>query len=313
MENETMCKALHLLGVIQDFLRSPIIPLREDAKSQIRFRMEASSEENALEYLRNSYVTPDQPTLLVTVGINPVLVDWASGIQVDGIGFRWDEVLQYIKEMCGRGLYMTPTEEKSYQERLSAFQQKQADRLEGMLGSGNEETRVQAVQKFGPAAWERLVNDPSMLVRGGIAYFATDEYRIQLIDDPEPIVREMIAEHGGDSVHQAMIDRGEKKPEILSAIAKHGSVSTQIQMVHTYSSQPDILKTFSKDLGKAALFELLKSEDPHVAVLGISVANREHCVNLLQTPGLDVNDRFTIGVRLDELKGQDFDLSDPNL
>lgn len=145
----------------------------------------------------------------------------------------------------------------------------------------DEDSRVAAVFHGREREWSALWKDESYKVRGAIACFASEEYKLKLVYDPITPVRERLAIYGTDKVRLALLERGERDKEIVESIAKYGSTAVRHQLVKTVWDKPDILFHCVQYLPASDIEKLLAHPRMEIRVMAALYGNRNQCTRAL--------------------------------
>lgn len=293
-------KAERIILTVKSALRSKEAPSRPDAKEQLRLILDseygtAYKKEEAAKFMAECY-----PGAAVQTQRGVVLFG-EDGAELEGVTIGWDGLADCVQECLSAGAYMTPAEEREYFAYAEASREIMADRLQTLLAENTRDSKCRAIMDCGAPAWDALLHDPDEFVRGCIAIVGDEQRQLELVSDPEPMVRQSLADHGTDKVRAALLEAGERDPSILKSAVGNGSFEVQAAAIERFWETPETLIAIGADWKPEAQRVLLAAEDPRVAILGINAANREQCQRLLETPGLGINEKMKIEWRLGEL------------
>lgn len=162
--------------------------------------------------------------------------------------------------------------------------------------------RAQAALEGGPREWGRLLHDESWMVRGYVARCGTQYYKLQLVSDPEWIVRKQCAIYGKEKVEMALIAAGEQNLEIISEIAKHGNVKVRKELVKVYWDNPEALHAIVPYAVQSDFFRLVNHPDKSVRLKTAMHGDRAIVQYIMSQDDISVWDKTMLQLRLDELQ-----------
>lgn len=129
---------------------------------------------------------------------------------------------------------------------------------------GGEREKISAALRGGGREWAVLHRDENLYVRAAVMCRANEEIQLKMLQEPEPVLRKLLAQHGTDRVRSALLARGESDPEVLVEIAKWGSVQVKNRILPLMWDRPEVLQKIAPFLGSRGLRILEKNPDHHV-------------------------------------------------
>lgn len=309
---EMEVKAYHIAAVLENVLVN-YLPypgkqrtVEPENKEKIRTALELTGKEEAANVMRRCYSrshTHGQAYgAALTVGNDTVLIH-DGGLTVQDVSLNWSELVEIVKGLIVSNRYMTSSELSNYAEIRHASQELLESSFEKMVKNSNWEARKTAIVKYGEKACTELWNDPEPKVRFCVAKKTHSDYlRAKMIHDPDPLVRESLAECGGESIRQMLLNLEETEPNVLMSICKYGNDKTQAQLIALLDFDADRLVPYAPHFSQNLKQVLLLDDNPHLAVLGLSEATMEQCKKLYDHPELKADEKFLVYSRMAEME-----------
>lgn len=299
-------KAAMTLEGFKEALRDPVaLTQGQKSKDSLRYILES---EYSVDERKKRAVDEMQyySGSLYATRMGPVLFT-DDGAALNGVSLTWEELEQCVEECIQDGTYMTPAEEKGYQEYTNDLRKEGKEAAEKALASNSRELKGEAIRDYGAVAWDALLDDPDEFVRCAIAIYGSESYQLKLVKDPSPNVRDILARNGTPTVLAALLNAGEMEKEILQIIVERGDISIQAVVVEKLLDDPEALAYAANgNLCPELEHILLESPNPHIAMLGIAEANIEQCEKLAQMGDeLSFNEKWQLENRMFDLKEPD--------
>lgn len=129
---------------------------------------------------------------------------------------------------------------------------------------GGHTEKITAALRGGEHEWAILCHDESPSVRAAVTCKASEFYQMQMLGDPEPLVRKWLAIYGTDRVRLALLAQQKNDPEVLVEIAKWGNITARNRDLPLAWDKPDVLRKIAPYLGTRGIRVLEKHPDIHM-------------------------------------------------
>ena len=129
---------------------------------------------------------------------------------------------------------------------------------------GGHDEKITAALRGGEHEWAILCHDADFFVRAAVTCKASEDIQMEMLGDPEPLVRKWLAIYGTDRVRLALLSQRESAPEVLVEIANWGNVQARNRILPLAWDKPDVLCKITPYLGTRGLRLLEKHPDLYV-------------------------------------------------
>lgn len=143
--------------------------------------------------------------------------------------------------------------------------------------------RLEAVMEGGPKQWDRLLHDDSAVVRMGLASKSTEPYQMALTGDPEPAVRDKLAQYGTNAVRMKLLEAGEKDMSVAVSIVKNGNAAVKKAAVNAFWAKPDLLVKVVPYAVSSDMERLIEHPERKIRVETALHGTRAMCEKVLKT------------------------------